>query len=40
MSTTLGMQIGAQRRRRAMSQRDLAEAAGASVDLVRKLEQG
>ncbi|MGN9908230.1 helix-turn-helix domain-containing protein [Phytohabitans sp. LJ34] len=40
MRSTLGAQLSALRRRRAMSQRDLAERAGVSVDLVRKLEQG
>lgn len=40
MSRTLGEQIAVHRRRRGMSQRDLAEAARLSVDLVRKLEQG
>ncbi|MEJ3742975.1 helix-turn-helix transcriptional regulator [Actinomycetes bacterium KLBMP 9797] len=40
MRSTLGNQLSALRHRRAMSQRDLAERAGVSVDLVRKLEQG
>lgn len=40
MVTSLGAQLHAHRRRRGISQRDLAEAAGVSVDLIRKLEQG
>lgn len=40
MSRTLGEQIAAHRRRRGMSQRDLAAAAGVAVDTIRKLEQG
>lgn len=40
MADALGQQIATHRRRRGMSQRDLAEAASVSVDLVRKLEQG
>lgn len=40
MTRTLGEQLAVYRRRRGMSQRDLAESAGVSVDIVRKLEQG
>ncbi|MEV4759480.1 helix-turn-helix transcriptional regulator [Micromonospora sp. NPDC049559] len=39
-STAIGTRISALRRRRRMSQRELAEAAGVSVDIIRKLEQG
>lgn len=37
---TLGQRIVVLRRRRDMSQRELAEAAGVGVDVIRKLEQG
>lgn len=40
MTRPLGDNLATHRRRRGMSQRGLAEAAGVSVDLVRKLEQG
>lgn len=40
MPTTLGTQLAGYRRQRGISQRALAETAGVSVDLVRKLEQG
>ncbi|MEV6595661.1 helix-turn-helix transcriptional regulator [Actinoplanes sp. NPDC051346] len=40
MTRTLGEQLAIYRRRRSMSQRDVAEAAGISVDTVRQLEQG
>lgn len=39
-TTSVGQELVALRRRRQMTQRALAEAAGVSIDLIRKLEQG